>query len=115
MTPLTEPAFWVLTVLAEGPHHGYAVLKRAEELSAGGAALRVTTLYATLDRLEQQGLVRVVSEEVVGGRARRTHEITPDGRGLLAAEAERLLVRAQAAQRQLQPRPQPGLALGLAR
>ncbi|PWJ47715.1 transcriptional regulator, PadR family [Quadrisphaera granulorum] len=111
MPPLTEPAFWVLTALAEGPLHGYAVLKRVGELSGGTTSLRVTTLYATLDRLSQQGLVRLVSEEVVDGRARRTYEITPDGRGQLTAEAERLLARARAAQQQLQARPQLGHAL----
>ncbi|TXR57694.1 PadR family transcriptional regulator [Quadrisphaera setariae] len=109
---MTEPAFWVLTALAEGPHHGYAVLKRVGDLSGGETSLRVTTLYATLERLEQQQLIGVVSEEVVDGRARRTYEITPEGRGLLTAEAERLLARARAAQRQLQPGPQLGRALG---
>lgn len=113
MTPLTEPAFWVLTALAERPLHGYAVLKRVGELSDGAAALRITTLYATLERLEQQGLVALVREEVVDGRARRTYEATDHGRAQLAAEAERLLARARAAQHQLRrPAPRPGLASG---
>ena len=108
MKPLTEPAFWVLTALAEEPLHGYAVLKRVGELSDGTTALRVTTLYATIERLEHQGSVSLVSEDVVDGRARRTYAITSDGRALLTAEAERLLARAQAAQRQLR-QPSPGL------
>lgn len=104
--PLTEPASWVLTAVAEEPRHGYAVLRRVVELSGGEDRLRVTTLYATLERLERAGQVRVVSEEVVEGRARRTYDITEQGREVLAQEAERLLARAQAAQASLAgPRP----------
>lgn len=97
--PLTEPAFWVLTALVEQPRHGYAVLRRAEEL--GAQDLKVTTLYATLERLERSGLARVLSEEVVDGRARRTYAVTNEGREVLVAEAERASVRAAAAQRSL--------------
>ena len=99
---LTEPAFWVLTALAEAPAHGYVILRRVEEVSGGDGALRVTTLYATLERLERSHLVRVLSEQVVDGRARRTYEITDDGRSALSTETERLLARAAAARRGLQ-------------
>lgn len=103
---LTEPAFWVLTALSEAPRHGYAVLGRVEELSVGQSPLRVTTLYATLERLERDGRIRVVSEEVVDGRARRTYEVTVEGRQVLSQETERLMVRARAARASLgQARP----------
>lgn len=97
--PLTEPAFWVLTALVEQPRHGYAVLRRAEEL--GAQDLKVTTLYATLERLAGWGLARVLSEEVVDGRARRTYAVTDEGRELLVAEADRAATRAEAARRSL--------------
>ena len=100
-TALTEPAFWVLTGLAEEPRHGYALLRRIEELSDGASAIRVTTLYATLDRLERDGQIHVLSEEVVDGRARRTYAITDDGRATLAHETERLVARARAARASL--------------
>ncbi|MEZ0163293.1 helix-turn-helix transcriptional regulator [Kineococcus sp. LSe6-4] len=91
MSPsLSESAFWVLTALAREPLHGYAILRSVEDLSDGGPMLRVTTLYATLERLQQDGLVRVVAEGVVDGRARRTYDITDGGRRALAGEAERL-------------------------
>jgi len=97
--PLTEPAFWVLTALVEQPRHGYAVMQRAEEL--GAPELKATTLYATLERLERGGLARVLSEEVVDGRARRTYAVTNEGRQLLVEEADRAAARAAAAQRSL--------------
>ncbi|MEJ5946717.1 PadR family transcriptional regulator [Pseudokineococcus basanitobsidens] len=112
---MTEPAFWVLTALAETPRHGYAVLGRVEELTGGQSPLRVTTLYATLERLERDGRVRVVSEEVVAGRARRTYDITTDGREALSLEADRLVARASAAQASLdRGRPAPTRTTGWA-
>lgn len=101
MTILTEPAFWVLTALAETPRHGYAVLRRVEQLNGGESPLRITTLYATLERLERSCQVRVMSEEVVDGRARRTYDITERGREVLSHEVERLVVRARAAEASL--------------
>jgi PadR family transcriptional regulator PadR len=98
---LSESAFWALTALAREPLHGYAILRSVEELSDGEMTLRVTTLYATLERLEHSGLVQVVAEEVVDGRARRTYAVTDRGRQVLAQEAGRLLARAQAARRGL--------------
>ena len=115
MVILTEPAFWVLTALAEAPRHGYAVLRRVEELSGGESPLRVTTLYATLERLERDGRVRVVSEEVVDGRARRTYDVTDLGREVLSVEVDRLVVRARAGQASLGGRqPAGGTAAGWA-
>lgn len=106
MAALTEPAFWVLTALSEQARHGYAILRRVDELTEGGSTLRVTTLYATLERLDRAGHVRVVSEEVVDGRARRTYDLTDAGRQVLVAETERLLVRARVASASLGlPRP----------
>lgn len=107
MATLTEPAFWVLTALAEAPRHGYAVLRRVGELS-GESPLRVTTLYATLERLQREGRIRVVSEEIVDGRARRTFDITDHGREVLIVEVDRLVVRARAAQASLGGRQPAG-------
>ena len=94
---MTETAFWILTALAAGRRHGYAVLSDAEQLSGGAVVLRVTTLYASLERLEREGHVRSAGEEVVDGRARRYYEISDAGRGLLGSEADRLASRAAAA------------------
>lgn len=87
---LREPAFWVLTSLTGGRRHGYAIIQAAAELSDGRTTLAVTTLYATLERLEQAGLVRGDGDEVVGGRLRRYFAITDEGHQRLTDEAARL-------------------------
>lgn len=94
---MTETAFWILTALAAGRRHGYALLSDVERLSAGAVALRVTTLYASLERLERDGRIHSAGEEVVEGRARRYYEISDRGRDELAEEADRLAARAAAA------------------
>ena len=94
---VTETVFWVLTALADGRRHGYSVLQETERASGGEVVLRVTTLYATLERLQRSGLVAPTGEEVVGGRARRYFELTESGRAALAEETSRLEARACAA------------------
>ncbi|PWJ50643.1 Transcriptional regulator PadR-like family protein [Quadrisphaera granulorum] len=88
-TGLQEPSFLVLTALAAGPLHGYAILKDVETTSCGSVRLGVGTLYGALERLAERGLVEVASEEVVDSRLRRSYRLTEDGAGVLAAEASR--------------------------
>ena len=70
-----------------GPLHGYAIIKRAEQLSGGRVRLATGTLYTALDRLTADGHVELVSEETVGGRVRRSYGLTEDGATALRAEA----------------------------
>ncbi|MCG6956382.1 MAG: PadR family transcriptional regulator [Gemmatimonadetes bacterium] len=85
--PLTPAVFHVLLALADGPLHGYAVMKRAEEHS--GLGMGPGTIYGSLQRLEEAGWVEVSSAD---GDARRTRRfsLTSDGREALRAEAARL-------------------------
>ncbi|MFB2556740.1 PadR family transcriptional regulator [Herbiconiux liangxiaofengii] len=94
---MSETVFWILTALASERRHGYAVLQDVAELSGGTVHLRVTTLYASLERLTREGKVAVVGEDVVDGRARRYYEITPEGSRGLEDEVDRLAMRAAAA------------------
>lgn len=105
---MSEVAFWILTALAGGRQHGYAILLDVEQLTAAAVSLRVTTLYATLERLERDGYVRRAGEETVHGRARRYYELTDDGRQALALEAVRLAARLRAVENRLAARPAPG-------
>ncbi|MGF1431684.1 PadR family transcriptional regulator [Kitasatospora sp. LaBMicrA B282] len=98
---LQEPTLLLLTALADAPRHGYALLQEVDAISGGRVKLRTGTLYGALDRLLGQGLVRVVSEEVVDGRARRVYALTDGGRAVLTAEAERLRAVAAEAERRL--------------
>lgn len=87
---LQEPAFLVLTALADEPRHGYAVLAEIEKITGTSKAMRVGTLYTALDRLAREGIVEIASEEVVAGRNRRTYRLTDAGREVLHAEAEKM-------------------------
>ena len=99
--PLREPTFLILTSLAAGPRHGYGILQDVADLSEGRVTLRAGTLYGSLDRLVEQGLVALDREEVEHGRLRRYYRITGDGRDLLAAEAARMEANARAATHRL--------------
>ncbi|HUD37655.1 MAG TPA: PadR family transcriptional regulator [Streptosporangiaceae bacterium] len=87
---MREPTYFVLASLLDGPLHGYAIIKRAAELSQGRVKLATGTLYAALDRLSSAGYIRLVSEEIVNGRARRHYALTDAGTAALRAEAARL-------------------------
>ena len=87
---MREPTYFVLASLLGGPLHGYAIMKRAGELSGGRVRLATGTLYTALDRLTAEGHVRLVGEETVGGRVRRTYGLTEGGSAALRAEAQRM-------------------------
>jgi DNA-binding PadR family transcriptional regulator len=87
---MREPTYFVLAALLGGPLHGYAIMKRAEELSGGRVRLATGTLYTALDRLTAEGHVELVSEQAVAGRVRRTYRLTEGGSAALRAEAQRM-------------------------
>jgi PadR family transcriptional regulator PadR len=99
---MREPTYFVLASLLTGPLHGYAIMQRAQELSDGRVRLATGTLYTALDRLTAEGYVRLVREEIVNGRARRSYGLTDAGSAALRTEAVRMasaarLVTSQAA------------------
>jgi PadR family transcriptional regulator PadR len=87
---IRRPTYFVLASLLDGPLHGYAIIRRAEELSGGDVHLSTGTLFGALDRLVESGLVEAGEEEKVEGRVRRSYTLTQDGHAALAAEAARL-------------------------
>jgi DNA-binding PadR family transcriptional regulator len=95
--PMREPTYFVLASLFEGPLHGYGIIKRTGELSAGRVRLVTGTLYTALDRLMRDGYVSVVSKERVAGRVRRRYGLTGTGQSALRAEAARIGRAARAA------------------
>jgi PadR family transcriptional regulator PadR len=103
-TEMREPTFLVLAALADGRKHGYALIREAAILSDGRVVLKVGTLYAALDRLSSEKLVRAAGEEVVDGRHRRYYELTDAGAERLAAEAARLASNSQRAFARLEVR-----------
>ena len=85
----------LLSVLEQGPAHGYRLTEILRERTDGAFALAEGTLYPALYRLERRGLVasRWAS---VGGRGRRVYRLTRTGRRRALSEREewRKLVRA---------------------
>lgn len=104
LLPLREPTFFILLSLANGPKHGYAILKEVVELSQGQVELSSSTLYEALARLLEQEIVRRlanVSDEPHPGRARKAYELTGRGRRLLHLESQRLQALAGLASQRL--------------
>jgi PadR family transcriptional regulator, regulatory protein PadR len=109
MMSMREPTYYTLAALLDGPLHGYAIIKRAAELSGGRVRLAAGTLYAALDRLTAAELVRAEHEEVVNGRARRYYRLTDAGRRALEAEAARMAEASRVVTGRARPRrPTPG-------
>lgn len=112
---LGTTAFWILTSLTQGRRHGYAILRDVNEASGDPDALKTTTLYATIERLQAHGLVIEDGDEIVDGRARRYYALTDTGRSRLAHEVADLERRASAARAALgSPHPAPAVTLATA-
>jgi DNA-binding PadR family transcriptional regulator len=101
---MTEPAFFVLTALVDGPCHGYGIVAEVSELSGGRVRLKIGSLYGVLDRLVGVGLVELDREEAWQGRLRRYYRLTDRGRAALTEEAERLAANAHTASVRLRAR-----------
>jgi DNA-binding PadR family transcriptional regulator len=99
MKTMREATFYSLAALLEGPAHGYAILERVKKLSGGHVSLATGTLYAVLDRLEDEGLIQRTATEIVRGRARQYFEITEEGFGAVQAQAQRMALGAEAVRR----------------
>jgi PadR family transcriptional regulator PadR len=95
------PSYFALATLIDGPLHGYAIVRRAADLSDGAVRLSTGTLYALLDRAVNDGLVVAGEPYVEGGRTRRDYTLTRTGRDELEAEAERLERAARTVTRRL--------------
>lgn len=85
----TDAQMLVLTVLADGPRHGYAINTAIEELT--GRKLGPGSLYGALSRLETRGLIRPADEPIdASERPRSTMQITDAGRDQLRAELQQM-------------------------
>jgi DNA-binding PadR family transcriptional regulator len=108
--PLTPAMFHVLLALAGDDLHGYAILKEVELRTAGEVKLSTGTLYGIIKRLLNDGLIveRRERPSANDDERRRYYRLTPKGREVAAAEAERLeKVVALARARRLLKRTQP--------
>jgi DNA-binding PadR family transcriptional regulator len=84
--PLKPADFHILLALADGPRHGYGIMKEVERESGGGVRLEIGSLYRLLGRLLDAGLI----EDADGDERRRYYRISRLGRRALKTEAVRL-------------------------
>ncbi|WP_213452512.1 PadR family transcriptional regulator [Rhizomonospora bruguierae] len=76
---------YLLKLLAEGPRHGYELIRLLEDRFLGLYVPSAGTIYPRLQRMEAEGLV---THTAAGGR--KTYEITDAGRAELAERAGEL-------------------------
>jgi PadR family transcriptional regulator, regulatory protein PadR len=70
----------VLSVLGDGPLHGYEMARRIEQQTRGALRFTLASLYPLLYRMEKRGWVRGAWETSSAGRRRRCYRITPQGK-----------------------------------
>lgn len=90
-TPKMTPAlFHILLALAEGPKHGYALLGSLTARSGGRVELGPSSLYYSLGRLEDAGLIAEAPADAGGDdpheEQRRYYRLTSRGKEHLAEE-----------------------------
>jgi DNA-binding PadR family transcriptional regulator len=84
--PLTPAVFHILLALVEGPLHGYAIMQAVE--ASAGEPMGPGTIYGSLQRMEEAGLVKEVAARA--DDRRRVFALQPAGRRALTLEARRL-------------------------
>jgi DNA-binding PadR family transcriptional regulator len=87
----TPAVFHILLVLAAGDRHGLGIADEVEAASGGALEIGPGTLYRSLSEMADAGLIRGVRAPAVDADPRRKYyRITPAGRAVVTAEAERL-------------------------
>jgi len=76
----------ILALLEQRPRHGYEIGRLIDERSDGAISFHVASLYPTLYRLEDRGLIDGRWVERAGQRRRRYYKITAAGRRVLKQE-----------------------------
>lgn len=87
---LPRLAFHVLLVLAGGPNHGYGIAKHVEADSDGRTRPGTGSLYLSLARLKERGLIEATGAPNGTDSRRRYYRLTAAGRVAAAAECRRM-------------------------
>ena len=87
--PLAPRDLLILAVLADGPLHGYGLIKAVEDMSDQSVQLDPANLYRSLRRMTEDGWIDEIQSKGDDER-RRSFRITPLGRTVLKAEVRRL-------------------------
>jgi DNA-binding PadR family transcriptional regulator len=92
---MSDPTILVLSSLADGDKHGYAIMADVEAFA--GVQLGPGTLYGAITRLEERGLIRPISSD----DRRQPYRITAAGRQYLKDELASLDLVVRTGQRRL--------------
>ena len=76
------------TLAAMGPQHGYGLARRIEQVSGDRVLLNQGTIYASLVRLQQRGLISARWGTSEGGRRAKFYSLTRRGAKGLQEETE---------------------------
>ena len=95
MIPLSPQAFHILLALAEGEQHGYGIMQDVAERTRGKIRLSAGTLYGSIKRLEQEGLISELRESQrpknePNAERRRYYRLTASGRKAALQEVKRM-------------------------
>ncbi len=90
-----EPSLLVLASLADGPKHGYAIIK--DVAGQVGVQLGPGTLYGAIGRLEERGLIEALAPQ----QRRRPYRLTMAGAQELSRQVTRMAALAELGQRGL--------------
>jgi DNA-binding PadR family transcriptional regulator len=109
LLPLPAATFHILLALAGGECHGYGIIQDVEARTGGELRLSAGTLYRSIARMVEQGLIAEVAKRRSRSddERRRYYRLTPFGGSVARAELRRLaqLVRLAKA-RGLSPKPE---------
>jgi DNA-binding PadR family transcriptional regulator len=91
--PLPAATFHILMAVAEEDRHGYAIIQDVATRTGGELKLSAGTLYRSIQRMLDQGLVIETAERPapeLDDERRRYYRITPLGAAVAKAEATRM-------------------------
>jgi DNA-binding PadR family transcriptional regulator len=92
LLPLPPATFHILLALVDEERHGYAIIQDVEARTHGELRLSAGTLYRSIARMVEQGLIAEVSRRRAVGDdpRRRYYRLTPFGIAVARAEMRRL-------------------------
>ena len=92
LLPLPPATFHILLAVANDERHGYAILQDVAQATHGELRLSAGTLYRSIARMVEQGLISEVTKRRAADEdtRRRYYSITPFGTAVARAEAARL-------------------------
>ena len=93
LLPLPPATFHILPALVDQERHGYAIIQDVEERTDGELRLSAGTLYRSIARMVEQGLIAEMMRRPalhLDDERRRYYRITPLGTAVARAEMSRL-------------------------